>query len=152
MTSSTSKSFELYLFRFEASFKCFCFNFEIDFIGFEYKYFPRCLFFQFIVTWHHFKLILFTCLLLLDENFHGTQLQLIRPLIALFLHYMSEEDAYACAFRVIKNHGTYMNDSAVARKASSFTLLALVKEYKVVVFFTTLFFSRASVQFNEIVP
>ncbi|MCP9256828.1 hypothetical protein DINM_000056 [Dirofilaria immitis] len=52
---------------------------------------------------------------------------LIQPILALFLHYMSEDDAYACALRILKNHSNYMKGSALASKAMSYTLLALVK-------------------------
>ncbi|KAM3729090.1 GTPase-activating protein skywalker [Dirofilaria immitis] len=61
---------------------------------------------------------------------------LIQPILALFLHYMSEDDAYACALRILKNHSNYMKGSALASKAMSYTLLALVKVHKVTVYRT----------------
>ncbi|VDN01762.1 unnamed protein product [Thelazia callipaeda] len=73
----------------------------------------------------------------LDDSFPTLNYApMIRPILALFLHYMNEEDAYACAFRILKNHLNYMKDSAVANTASSYTLLALVKIYKVGVYRT----------------
>ncbi|KAL3989285.1 TLD family protein [Acanthocheilonema viteae] len=61
---------------------------------------------------------------------------LVQPILALFLHYMSEDDAYACVFWILKNHSNYMKRSAQASKATSYTLLALVKIYKTAVYKT----------------
>ncbi|VDO54466.1 unnamed protein product [Onchocerca flexuosa] len=59
---------------------------------------------------------------------------LIQPILALFLHYMSESDAYACVVRILKHHSNYMKGSALASKAASYTLLTLVKVHKVAVY------------------
>ncbi|VDK66582.1 unnamed protein product, partial [Onchocerca ochengi] len=59
---------------------------------------------------------------------------LIQPILALFLHYMSENDAYACVVRILKNQSNYMKGSALASKAASYTLLAVVKVHKAAVY------------------
>ncbi|CAG9536492.1 unnamed protein product [Cercopithifilaria johnstoni] len=61
---------------------------------------------------------------------------LVQPILALFLHYMSEDDAYACVFWILKNHSNYMKGSAQASKATSYTLLELVKIHKTAVYRT----------------
>uniref|UniRef100_A0A1I7VP23 Rab-GAP TBC domain-containing protein n=1 Tax=Loa loa TaxID=7209 RepID=A0A1I7VP23_LOALO len=61
---------------------------------------------------------------------------LVHPILALFLHFMNEDDAYACAVWILKNHPNYMKDSALANKAAAHTLLALVKVYKAAVYKT----------------
>ncbi|VDM12100.1 unnamed protein product, partial [Wuchereria bancrofti] len=61
---------------------------------------------------------------------------LIQPILALCLHYMSEDDAYACVFWILKNHSNYMKCSALASKATTYTLLALVKVHKAAVYKT----------------
>ncbi|VDK69760.1 unnamed protein product [Litomosoides sigmodontis] len=63
-------------------------------------------------------------------------LWLLQPILALFLHYMSEDDTYACAFWILKNHSNYMKGSAQANKATSYTLLTLVKIHKISVYKT----------------
>uniref|UniRef100_A0A0R3RPM2 Rab-GAP TBC domain-containing protein n=1 Tax=Elaeophora elaphi TaxID=1147741 RepID=A0A0R3RPM2_9BILA len=60
----------------------------------------------------------------------------VQPILALFLHYMNEDDAYACVFWILKNHANYMKSSAQASKATSYTLLALVKIHKPAVYKT----------------
>nr|CDP95451.1 BMA-TBC-7, isoform c [Brugia malayi] len=61
---------------------------------------------------------------------------LMQPILALCLHYMSEDDAYACVFWILKNHSNYMKCSALASKATGYTLLALIKVHKTAVYKT----------------
>uniref|UniRef100_A0A915A603 RING-type domain-containing protein n=1 Tax=Parascaris univalens TaxID=6257 RepID=A0A915A603_PARUN len=59
-----------------------------------------------------------------------TYVPVLYPLCALFLHYMSEEETFACVMHLIRAGNTYIQQSFVAVTASSRTLLALLKRHK----------------------
>ena len=56
---------------------------------------------------------------------------MLRSLIAIFLHYMPEADAYACTYALLQQRLTHLIDTPIAHQATAYTLLALLKEKKV---------------------
>lgn len=53
------------------------------------------------------------------------------PLCAMFLHYLSAEETFACVIRLLSQGHTFVLQSELAVYASCHTLLSLLKKHKV---------------------
>ncbi|MFH4983442.1 hypothetical protein AB6A40_010151 [Gnathostoma spinigerum] len=56
---------------------------------------------------------------------------ILYTLSALFLHYNTEEDTFACVMHLLLAGGKYLQQSSISTAASSRTLLALIKKHRV---------------------